>query len=95
MINCGFNFTSYIHFCLASQYYFNSSYACIFATSRWWKKKPYPNESTVLYFCDSNPVYDKSDPSLQLAFDIASVLDTTVDKLFINEQESRTPKKDG
>lgn len=27
---------------------------------------------------------DKYDPTLQLAFDIASVLDTTVDELFIN-----------
>lgn len=28
---------------------------------------------------------NKYDPSLQLAFDIASILDTTVDKLFINK----------
>ncbi|MGF7535111.1 helix-turn-helix transcriptional regulator [Bacillus mexicanus] len=28
---------------------------------------------------------DKYDPTLQLAFDIAFVLDTTVDDLFINE----------
>ena len=28
---------------------------------------------------------DKYDPTLQLAFDIASVLGTTVDELFINE----------
>lgn len=28
---------------------------------------------------------DKYDPSLQLAFDIASTLNTTVDELFINE----------
>lgn len=27
---------------------------------------------------------DKYDPTLQLAFDLASVLDTTVDELFIN-----------
>lgn len=29
---------------------------------------------------------DKYDPTLQLAFDIASVLDTTVDELFISER---------
>lgn len=28
---------------------------------------------------------DKYDPTLQLAFDIASVLDTTVDELFVSE----------
>lgn len=28
---------------------------------------------------------DKYDPTLQLAFNIATVLNTTVDKLFINE----------
>lgn len=28
---------------------------------------------------------DKYDPSLQLAFDIASTLKTTVDKLFVNK----------
>ena len=28
---------------------------------------------------------DKYDPTLQLAFDIASVLDTTVDELFISD----------
>jgi putative transcriptional regulator len=32
---------------------------------------------------------DKYDPTLQLAFDIASVLDTTVDKLFISGSISK------
>jgi putative transcriptional regulator len=29
---------------------------------------------------------DKYDPTLQLAFNIATVLDTTIDKLFINHE---------
>lgn len=32
---------------------------------------------------------DKYDPTLQLAFDIASVLDTTVDELFIHDSNRK------
>jgi putative transcriptional regulator len=32
---------------------------------------------------------DKYDPTLQLAFDIASVLDTTVDELFISDSSKK------